>query len=72
MREWRTQVLETVRRGRRFQDSVRPEVYLYSRDYHGLPQMNTTIVVVVRFGFSPDGTENNFILTAYQVRRHRR
>lgn len=66
------QFLETVRRGRRFQDAVRPDVYLYYRDYSGLPHGNTTIVVVVRFGFYPDGTENNFMLTAYQIRRRRR
>jgi hypothetical protein len=34
--------------------------------------MNTTIVVVVRFGFNPDGTQNNFVLTAYPIRRRRR
>lgn len=62
-------VMETLRRGRRFQDSVRPDVYLYYRDYYGLPDNNTTIVVVVRFGFHPDGTENNFIMTAYQIYR---
>jgi len=72
IQEWRVQVLETVRRGRRFQDSVRPDVYLYFRDYRGLPHMNTTIVVVVRFGFNPDGTQNNFVLTAYPIRRRRR
>ena len=72
MQEWRAQVLETVRRGRRFQDSVRPDVYLYFRDYRELPHMNTTIVVVVRFGFYPDGTQNNFVLTAYPIRRRRR
>lgn len=72
MQGWRAQVLETVRRGRRFQDSVRPDIYLYSRDYRGLPHMNTTMVVVVCFGFDPDGTQNNFVLTAYPIRRRRR
>jgi hypothetical protein len=72
MRGYKRQVVETIRRGRRFQDSVRPDVYLYYRDYNGLPQDNTTIVVVVRFGFYPDGAENNFVMTAYQIRRRRR
>lgn len=72
MQGYRRQVLETVRRGRRFQDSVRPEVYLYYRDYRGLPHDNTAIVVVVRFGFDPDGRENNFIMTAYQIRQRKR
>jgi hypothetical protein len=59
-------------RGRRFQDSVRPDVFLYYRDYGDLPQGNTTIVVVVRFGFAADGSENNFIVTAYQIFRKSR
>jgi len=58
MQRYRRQVVETVRRGRRFRDSVRPDVYLYYRDYSDLPY-NTAIVVVVRFGFHLDGTENN-------------
>jgi len=71
MQKYRGQTLETVRRGHRFQDSVRPHVYLYYRDCQGLPRGNTTIVVVVLFGFSIDNTENNFILTAYQIRRRK-
>ena len=72
MRPYKRRVLETVQSGRRFQDSVRPEVYLYSRAYRDLPHKNTSIVVVVRFGLYPDGTENNFILTAYQIRQRRK
>ena len=67
----RGQVIETLRRGRRFQDSVRPQVYLYYRDFDSLPDDNTTMVVVVRFGFNPDSTENNFVMTAYQIHRRR-
>ena len=66
------QVLETVQRGRRFQDSVRPDVFLYNRDFGDLPAGNTSIVTVVRFGFRPDGGDNNFIVTAYQIVRRRR
>ena len=72
MQDYESQVLETIQRGRRFQDSVRPDVFLYYRDFEDLPAANTTIVAVVRFGFSPGGTENNFIVTAYQAFRHRR
>ncbi len=72
MQKYKRQTLETARRGHRFQDSIRPQVYLYYRDYQCLPSTNTTIVVVVHFGFSSDGTENNFILTAYQIRRRKR
>jgi len=66
------QVLETVQSGQRFQDSIRPDVFLYYQDYSDLPSGNTTIVVVVRFGFAPDDSENNFIMTAYQIFRQRR
>ena len=72
MQRYRKHVLETVRRGKRFQDSIRPNVYLYHREYQDLPYGNTTAVVVVHFGLYPDGTENNFILTAYQIRRRKR
>ena len=48
---------------------MRPDVFLYYRDFADLPAGNTTIVVVVRFGFRPDGSANNFVLTAYQIFR---
>jgi hypothetical protein len=72
MRRYRRQVLETVKRGRRFQDSVRPAVYLYYQTYPDLPYENTSIVAVVCFSLYPDGRENNFILTAYQIRQRRK
>jgi hypothetical protein len=72
MHGYRDHVLETVRNGSRFQDSVRPQVYLYYREYQRLPDANTTIVVVVYFSVTADGAENNFVLTAYQIRRRRR
>lgn len=72
MQGYESQVLETIQRGRRFQDSVRPDVFLYYRDFEDLPASNSTIVAVVRFGFTPGGTENNYIVTAYQIFRHRR
>lgn len=71
MAQYRAKVLDTVRLGRRFQDSIRPEVFLYYRDYGDLPHGNTTIVVVVRIGVRADGSPNNFVLTAYQVLRMR-
>jgi hypothetical protein len=69
MQGYEGEVLEAVRRGRRFQDSVRPDVFLYYREFENLPAGNSSVVVVVRFGFRPDGAENNFILTAYQIYR---
>jgi hypothetical protein len=71
MEPYRDAILETLRLGRRFQDSIRPDVFLYHRDYPDLPYGNTTIVVVVRFGIGVDGAPNNFVLTAYQILRRR-
>ena len=71
MRDHKRHVFDTIRRGRRFQDSIRPDVYLYHQDRVDLPNGNTTVVVVVRFGYNSDESENNFILTAYYVRRWR-
>ena len=64
-------VLDALRLGRHFQDSARPDVFLYYRDFPDLPDGNTAIVVVVRVGFRPDGSANNFVLTAYQIFRVR-
>ncbi len=72
MQGYESQVLETIQRGRRFQDSVRPDMFLYYRDFEDLPAGNNMIVAVVRFGFVPGGAENNFIVTAYQIFRRRR
>ena len=71
MRDYSGHVLEAVRLGRRFQDFIRPYVYLYYRDHFDLPLGNTTVVVVVRFGYNTEGDENNFVLTGYQIRRRR-
>ena len=71
MEPYRARVLDTLRLGRRFQDSIRPDVFLYYRDHSDLAHGNTTIVVVVRFGVRADGSPNNFVLTAYQVFRMR-
>ena len=72
MQDYESQALETIQSGRRFQDSVRPDVFLYYRDFEDLPAGNSTVAAVVRFGFTLGGTENNFIVTAYQIFRHRR
>jgi hypothetical protein len=71
MQDYKQDVLETVRKGRRFQDSFRANVYLYYLAHADLPYDNNTIVVVVHFGFHSDGRENNFVLTSYAIRRQR-
>ncbi len=72
MESLRERLLDTLRLGRRFQDSIRPDVFVYYRDYADLPHGNTAVVVAVRLGYRPDGTPNNFVLTAYQISRRRR
>ena len=67
MIEYQRELFDTIRRGRRYQDDVRPDVYYYYRDYPELPDLNTTIIVVVKFGYDEDGFENNFVLTSYQT-----
>lgn len=69
MEGYENEVVDTLRLGRRFQDSLRPDVFLYHRDYATLPFGNTTVVVIVRFGVHPDGRPNTFVLTAYQIFR---
>ena len=71
MKGWEQKALDTLRLGRRFQDSARPDVFLYYRDFPDHPAGNTAIVVVVRVGFRPDGSANNFVLTAYRIFRVR-
>ena len=67
MPEYQRELFDTIRRGRRYQKPLLPQVYLYYRDYPELPYGNTTIVVVVKFGYDENGFENNFVLTAYQT-----
>ena len=65
--EYQRELFDTIRRGRRRQEPFRPGVYRYRRDYPGLPNNRTTIVVIVRFGYHEDGRENNFVVTSYQT-----
>ena len=64
-------VLLTIRTGRRRQDKFEPNKYKYSRPFDDLPFGYTHIVVVVKFGLTSDELpqENNFVLTAYLVRK---
>jgi hypothetical protein len=63
--------LLTIRIGRRKQDKFEPNKYKYSRPFNDLPLGYTHIVVVVKFGLTSDELpqENNFVLTAYLVRK---
>lgn len=66
-------VRETIRKGRRHQDAMRPGKYFYQFPVAGLPGRATHIEAVVLFRFeSTDGdapVENNYVATAYPTRR---
>jgi len=62
-------VLRTLRLGRRRQQPLELDVYKYFASYSDLPENNTEIIVVVKFGVKATecGQEktNNFVITAY-------
>ncbi|HET7228389.1 MAG TPA: hypothetical protein VFJ16_00160 [Longimicrobium sp.] len=62
-------VRETIRKGRRRQDAMKPGKYFYRHRVPDLPGRATHIVAVVlfRLDVSEDGVlvENNYVATAY-------
>lgn len=66
--------LDTLRKGRRRQGKYDPAKYKYSRVFSDLPFDYTHVVVVVKFGWHHDVPEklNNFVLTAYLIRKLQR
>jgi len=61
---------QTVRFGRRIQDSLNPQKYRYSKEFDDLAEDNTHIVAIVlcRYWSGKKGqpVPNNYIVTAYQ------
>ncbi len=70
MLSYENELQETVRSGRRKQDSLNPQKYRYSKTFDRLAAGNTQLVAIVLFRFREDvsGTlvPNNYIVTAYQ------
>jgi tetratricopeptide (TPR) repeat protein len=71
--EWYEDKLEeTIRFGRRSQDSLNPQKYRYSLAFDDLSEDNTHIVAIVLFRFQQNQQNqpiaNNYIVTAYQKR----
>lgn len=70
MLEYEEDLRETICLGRRKQDALNPQKYLYSKEFEDLTAQNTHIVAVVflRFEENENGEllPNNFIVTAYQ------
>lgn len=63
-------LIETLRSGKRKQDSLNPNKFRYSKEFDDLENFNTHIVVIVLFGHKQSKkripVSNNFIVTAYQ------
>jgi hypothetical protein len=70
MRDYEPELQETIRSGRRKQDSLNPHKYRYSQAFDSLAEDNTHIVAIVLLRFSPgaqgEPLPNNYIVTAYQ------
>ncbi len=66
MEDFREEVLETIRKGRRRQDAIEPEKYKYVRKFDDLPMNYTHLVAVVKM------IRNNFVLTAYGIEKKRK
>lgn len=63
LEEFREEILDTIRKGRRKQDPLDPHKYKYIYQVEGLPFGLTHIVVVVRIG------TRKFVLTAYGIEK---
>jgi hypothetical protein len=70
MAEYEEQLKETIRSGKRKQDSLNPLKYRYMKAFENLAGYNTHIVAIVLFRFIEDQAgnvlSNNYIVTAYQ------
>lgn len=65
-----TELKQTIQSGRRKQDPINPQKYLYTLAFPELDEDNTHIVAIVLFRFreNEDGrpVPNNYVVTAYQ------
>ena len=69
MADYEEELKETIRIGKRTQDTLNPQKYRYSMTFDNLAGYNTHIVALVLFRFREQSGEvlsNNFIVTAYQ------
>ena len=59
---------DTIRRGRRQQDPLKPYKYRYSLKHPGLSNDNVSVVAIVLFDYEEVGTArwpNNYVVTAF-------
>ncbi|MCX6044950.1 MAG: hypothetical protein NT075_07540 [Chloroflexi bacterium] len=68
--DYERELRQTVEQGRRKQDEVNPQKYLYTKAFDHLYEDNTHIVVIILFRFRENEqgrpVANNYIVTAYQ------
>jgi len=72
--EYETELMETIKRGTRKQDSYNPQKYKYMKEFDNLPAGNTHVVAVVLNRFKNESgriVPNNYIVTAYQIQTGR-
>lgn len=66
MINYRKQLLFTIKKGQRKQDSLDHSLYIYYHPFKSLERGFNHIVAIVKFGLNYQSNPNNFILTAYQ------
>jgi hypothetical protein len=68
--DYEEELKETLRLGKRKQDSLKPQKFRYTRTFNGLAAGNTELVALVLFRFVDDEigqtSANNYVVTAYQ------
>ena len=64
--------LSALKTGRRKQEPIDPTKYRYKKEFDDLPEDDTPMVVVVKFGIdrTDPSRANNFVLTAYLVQEY--
>ena len=70
MYDFEVHVKETIRSGKRKQDTLNPQKYRYVKAFEDLVEDNTHIIAIVLFRFREsevgEPVPNNYIVTAYQ------
>jgi len=69
MADFEEELKDTIRTGKRKQDTMNPQKYRYSKAFDHLAGHNTHIVVIVLYRFREQAGEivaNNYVVTAYQ------
>lgn len=66
MKNFKKELIETIKKGRRKQDPFDQTKYKYYKQFHHLEKGFSHIIAIVKFK-TINENNNNFVLTAYQV-----